>query len=64
MNIGKAKIDVVARGCIDCGAEHASGWTTARLVTFKGVDSNGRKVGMAAVWVSRCADCQAKKRSA
>ncbi len=54
--IGKAKIDLSIRGCIDCGTEHSSGWEVARTVdvAIAGKVYQGQ--------IHRCADCSRKKQ--
>lgn len=49
--IGKAKIDMDIRGCIDCGTEYSHGWEIARIIDVK----IGGKVYQAEI--HRCADC-------
>ncbi len=54
--IGKAKIDLTIRGCIDCGTEYSSGWEIARIVevAVAGTVYQGK--------VYRCADCANKRK--
>jgi hypothetical protein len=53
--IGKAKIDLDIRGCIDCGIQWSSGWEIAQVVevVVAGKVYQGK--------VHRCADCTRKK---
>jgi hypothetical protein len=54
--IGKAKIDMEIRGCIDCGTEYSSGWEVARIIEVK----IGGKVYQGQL--HRCADCMKNKQ--
>ena len=54
--IGKAKIDLDIRGCIDCGAEYSSGWEIAKVIEIK----IAGKAYQAEV--HRCADCMKNKQ--
>jgi hypothetical protein len=51
--MGAAKIVIEARGCIECGAEHASAWKPVKIVVIL----VGRSLHQ--VVVSRCAACAA-----
>lgn len=53
---GKAKVSVDAKGCVDCGTEHSSGWHDARRVIIH----CGTRCDE--VMVHRCADCEAKMK--
>ena len=54
--IGKAKIDLDVRGCIDCGTEYSSGWEVARIVEIK----IGKTVYQCEI--HRCARCMKNKQ--
>jgi hypothetical protein len=54
--IGKAKIDLTVRGCIDCGTLWSSGWEVAKRVEVT-VDGS-----LFYVCVNRCADCSNKAK--
>ncbi len=54
--IGKAKIDLEIRGCIDCGTEFSSGWEVAKVIDIK----IGNKVYQGEI--HRCADCMKNKQ--
>ena len=49
--IGKAKIDLEIRGCIDCGSEASSGWEVAQIIEIK-IGSKSHQGT-----IHRCADC-------
>jgi hypothetical protein len=52
--VGKAKIQMQVAGCIDCGTEHSSGWTVAKVIEVK----VGTQSFQAQIY--RCADCLKK----
>lgn len=55
--IGKAKIRVTVRGCMDCGVEQSSSWHDAETFTLA---FNGGLPQTEVV--HRCAECHGKKR--
>jgi hypothetical protein len=58
ITFGKAKMNIIISGCVDCGTEHSWGWYEARVVNIQ-VDS--RKPMLRSVY--RCGDCNKKKPS-
>lgn len=56
--VGSAKVRIDVCGCIDCGTEHSSGWSPAEKIN---VSVGGRRP--ITVFVDRCADCVAKRKS-
>jgi uncharacterized protein (UPF0212 family) len=57
VRIGKAKIDVIGRGCIGCGTEFSSAWTVAKIVQ---VEVEGRRLE---IRLYRCRNCSAKSNT-
>jgi hypothetical protein len=55
MQIGRTHIDISARGCIDCGTEHAAGWHLAETVSVRIGDRNP-----IVLEIRRCAECHEK----
>lgn len=53
INVGKARVYVDVRGCVDCGTEFAEGWFDAGRVAVK----IGSRRPLSLV-VSRCVACQ------
>ena len=51
---GKTKIDVVTRGCTQCGTEHSGGWYTYE--TIEAVIGTRRLQ----IYISICMDCAPK----
>lgn len=55
--VGKSKIKIEVKGCISCGTDYSTGWTSAKTVPVK--------IGHGTVHVSIpcCADCcQSRKK--
>jgi hypothetical protein len=55
MRIGKTRIELTARGCIDCGTEYATGWSTER--TFVWTFGEHKQT----VSIPICATCAARR---
>ncbi len=51
LTVGKAKVNITARGCIDCGAQWSHAWEVAKLIA---VTVGGREHTIA---INRCGDC-------
>jgi hypothetical protein len=49
--IGKCKLDLTVRGCVDCGTQWSSGWEVAKRLEVT-VDGS-----LFYVCVNRCAEC-------
>jgi hypothetical protein len=51
VTIGRTRITVDVRGCLDCGTEWSHGWVPARTVPVT-IGTRALAIGL-----SRCADC-------
>jgi hypothetical protein len=54
--VGKAKIDLSVRGCIDCGTEYSHAWEVAKTIEVQiaGKAYQGQ--------IHRCGDCMKKRK--
>jgi len=56
--IKKAKLTIVAEGCLDCGTHYSFAWITVKAVA---VQVEGRTFSLD---ICRCGDCQKKLNQA
>ncbi len=56
-SVGKAKVNITATGCIECGSEHGTGWSVARQIKV----SIGLKRGTVDIHI--CDECKKRRKT-